>query len=403
MDMLIKLLDDSNSKIINARAKTYYGRDLMLPSLTVSEFVAIFNQTLEMMLPEVNVRGELANLRISKNRWVYFDLKDDSSSLKFFGPVTMLPGPLEDGMNLEVNGSPRLHKLYGFSVNVRAIKVIGEGSIAKAKQLLAKKLENEGLFSPERKRPLVYPPTKIALLTSVESAAYSDFIKIINARWGNISIEVADSLVQGINAPAQLIKGVELVNQMAEPPQVLVVIRGGGSEDDLAAFSDEKVVRAISASRVPTLVAIGHEKDISLAELAADQRASTPSNAAELLVPDRQHEKSVIDQKYRHAGRASRQIIEQARQNNHQIIDYLYQNLNTKFEQEKRNLAQKMSLLNALNPKSPLAKGYVLVRDGQKNHIRSVKNVRLNQDILLEFSDGSINSKVEKINDAKNL
>ncbi len=161
-----------------------------------------------------------------------------------------------------------------------------------------------------------YLPTKIALLTSVESAAYSDFIKIINARWGNISIEVADSLVQGINAPAQLIKGVELVNQMAEPPQVLVVIRGGGSEDDLAAFSDEKVVRAISASRVPTLVAIGHERDISLAELAADQRASTPSNAAELLVPDRQHEKSVIDQKYRHVGKASRQIIEQARQDN---------------------------------------------------------------------------------------
>ncbi|HMH30993.1 MAG TPA: exodeoxyribonuclease VII large subunit, partial [Methylomirabilota bacterium] len=255
--------------------------------LGVSEFVALLNKTLEYAYPNVTIIGELANLRVSKNRWVYFDLKDELSTVKFFGTVYQLPGPLEDGMLLKVKGTPKLHNLYGFSVNVQSIQPAGEGSIRRAADLLKAKLAKEGLFDDSRKRALPYPPQRIGLVTSKQSAAYADFIKIINARWQGVNIELIDVQVQGEPAPAQIAAAIDQFNAQAEPPEVLILIRGGGSAEDLAAFSSEIVTRAVVASRTPTLVAIGHEVDLSLAELAADQRASTPSNAAELLVPDR--------------------------------------------------------------------------------------------------------------------
>src|SRR5881227_1133905 len=139
--------------------------------LSVGEFVALLNQTLEYAYPSVVIVGELANLRISKNRWVYFDLKDDLASVKFFGTVYQLPGPLEDGMLLRVRGQPRLHQLYGFSVNVLSMQPTGEGTIKRAAQLLQAKLTTEGLFDESRKRPLPYPPAHIGLVTSKQSAA----------------------------------------------------------------------------------------------------------------------------------------------------------------------------------------------------------------------------------------
>lgn len=254
----------------------------------VSDFVAYLNQTLEIAYPFVTIEGELSNFRVSKNRWVYFDLKDAGASVRFFGTVYSLPGPLEDGMVVRVSGSPRLHAQYGFSVNFQAIQPVGEGSIRKAADLLQAKLAAEGLFDPQRKRALPYPPRRIALITAGGSAAYADFIKITNARWRGLTIDHYDVLVQGEQAPGQIVAAIGAVNALADVPDVLVLTRGGGSAEDLAAFSSELVTRAVAASRVPTLVAIGHEVDISLAELAADQRASTPSNAAELLTPDRQ-------------------------------------------------------------------------------------------------------------------
>ena len=255
--------------------------------LGVSDFVAFLNQTLDYAYPSVVISGELANLRISKNRWIYFDLKDELSTLKFFGTTQQLPGPLEDGMLLKVRGQPRLHHLYGFSVNVFSIQPSGEGTIKRAAQLLQLKLNREGLFDDSRKRRLPYPPTRIGLITSKQSAAYADFVKILNSRWQGIDVDVIDVQVQGEAAPAQIVAAFDKLNILAEPPEVIVLIRGGGSPEDLAAFNSELVTRAVATSRVPTLVAIGHEINLSLAEMAADLRASTPSNAAELLVPDR--------------------------------------------------------------------------------------------------------------------
>src|ERR1035438_4041171 len=133
--------------------------------LSVSDFVAVFNQTISYAYPSVTIEGELESYRVSKNRWVYFNLKDDHSSLKFFGTVTQLPGPLEDGLIIRVKGIPFLHPLYGFSVNVQFMQPVGEGSLKRAAQLLEAKLTKEGLFDENRKRLINYPPARLGLVT----------------------------------------------------------------------------------------------------------------------------------------------------------------------------------------------------------------------------------------------
>jgi exodeoxyribonuclease VII large subunit len=364
------------------------------PTLTVSEFVAVFNQSMEMMYPSVGIIGELANFKVSKGRWVYFDLKDESSSVRFFGNVQSLPGPLEDGLNLEVFGRPRLHPKYGFNVNVSDMKVVGEGSLAKAQALLAKKLELEGLFSRERKRSLPYPPSRIGLITSVESAAYGDFIKIINSRWGNLKIEHMDCLVQGMEAPPQLAGAIEYFNQLASPPEVLVLIRGGGSADDLSAFSTEHVVRAIAGSRIPTLVAVGHETDISLGELAADRRASTPSNAAELLVPDADNELANLAGTKRHLYGLIESAYADKKRSTDETAGRLKEILNNILIQNYLDLEQKKLILRAFDPETPLKRGFALVRDSGGRLIKTVSSAEKAGKVSIDLSDGAVNAKV---------
>ena len=171
-------------------------REIVNPAFSVSDFVAVLNQTLEFAYPYVEVQGELSNFRVSKNRWVYFDLKDEAASLKCFATVYALPGPLEDGMVVRVVGSPRLHPLYNFSFQVQSIVPVGEGALRRAADLLAAKLEKEGLFDPTRKRALPYPPRRVALITAGDSAAYADFIKITSARWGGLAIDHYSVLVR---------------------------------------------------------------------------------------------------------------------------------------------------------------------------------------------------------------
>lgn len=368
---------------------------------SVSEFVALVNQTLEYAYASVVVTGELANLRVSQNKWLYFDLKDAESVLKCFGTVYQLPGPLEDGMLLKVRGTPRLHPRYGFSLNTNSIQPAGEGSIKKAASLLEAKLAKEGLFAPERKRVLPYPPASIGLITSEKSAAYADFIKVLNARYRGLTVRLADVQVQGEAASGQIVEALASFNQLATPPEVLVITRGGGSPEDLAAFSDERVVRAVAASRIPTLVAVGHEIDISLAELAADQRASTPSNAAELLVPDQQEIIRALALSARQlAELASRQLV--ANSEKLKLAgSRLAQLVTTALATSSRQLAGQHQLLAALNPSLPLARGYALVRNTSGELIRRAADVTNNAKISVEITDAKLAAIVESI-DAKN-
>lgn len=359
--------------------------------LSVSDFVAVLNQTLEFAYPSVTIVGELANFRVSKNRWVYFDLKDDYASVKFFGTVYQLPGPLEEGMLMQVRGVPRLHQLYGFSVNVQSMLPVGEGSLKKAAALLEQKLRAEGLFDDSRKRPLPYPPRTIGLITSGESAAYVDFTKILNERWGGVEIRLADVQVQGEAAIGQIVRAIEYFNAHADPPEVLVITRGGGSADDLAAFSTEQVTRAVSASRIPTLVAIGHEVDFSLAELAADQRASTPSNAAQLLTPDKLHELLVLEDRQAALARALDTNLASLRDTLQQARTDLTATVESRLADLRRALTNDQRVLKLLNPTAILARGYTLIYMNGKL-VTTAKQPKPGDPLTIQLHDGTIHA-----------
>lgn len=368
-----------------------------IPIFDVSGVVAVLNQTLEYALPIVTVVGELDSFKVAKSKWIYADLKDDYAKIRLFGTVYMLPGPLEDGMLVEVTGQPRIHPLYGFSLNIQSIKPVGEGSIKKAAHLLAQKLEAEGLFDESRKRSVPYPPERVGLVTSVESAAYADFIKILEARWQGVDIEVYDSQVQGDAAIETIVAGIQYFNQSHTPPDVLVLIRGGGSIDDLSVFSTEPVVRAVAASRVPTCVAIGHEIDVSLAELAADLRASTPSNAAELLFPDRRE----VSIRYRFKRERLEEML-QARIDTRLLdIKALKTELVTMVEsvidRKLQSIDHARTVFEAVHPKATLRRGFALVQSDSGKLISSHAQLAVGDDLRLTFSDGTAEARIEKL------
>jgi len=362
----------------------------------VSDFVALVNQTFEYAYTSVSIVGELANYKISKNRWVYFDLKDEHSSIKFFGTVYMLPGPLEEGMILQVSGTPRLHNKFGFSVNIRAIKPVGEGSIKKASDLLKEKLSKEGLFDESRKRTLPYPPSKIGLITSKESAAYHDFIKVLNERWGGVEVFHADVQVQGASAPQQIISALDYFNTSSDPVDVLVITRGGGSIDDLSAFSTEQVTRAVAGSRIPTLVAIGHEVDISLAELVADKRASTPSNASELLVPERHSQQQMVSKTMDQIHSLTRQVFNTEDEARLGSIKTLNDLMSRKYDEAVVGLKSDLAILNILNPINVLNRGYAIVRNESSEIIDSIQKVSEGEEITIQLRDGKLVANLQK-------
>lgn len=262
--------------------------------------------------------------------------------------------------------------------------------------MLQAKLAAEGLFDPERKRSLPYPPSRIGLITSIQSAAYADFIKILNARWQGIDIEVIDVLVQGEAAPAQLMTAIEHFNAAAQPPELLVLIRGGGSAEDLAAFSYEALTRAVAASRVPTMVAIGHEVDLSLAELAADARASTPSNAAELLVPDRQQVKAELKAAASSLNQAGSRQLQAARLDLKHSAGLIEQNLLHRLQAARERLLAQRNLLAAINPQAVLRRGYAIVRKGSKL-VRSTKGLAGGDIVKVQLSSGGFRAAVDQI------
>ena len=225
-----------------------------VPVFSVAQAVATFNQILDAAVPLVEVVGEVANFKVNQGKWVFFDLKDQECLLSCFMPVYQLRVAVEDGMRVQVLARPNVTKWGKFSLTVQSIRPVGKGSIKKSFELLRRKLADEGLFDDERKRTLPYLPQHIGVISSVDAAGYRDFIKIITARLGGLRIDVISTLVQGAEAPDQIIAAIRQFNQLADPPEVLAIIRGGGSRDDLVAFDDERLVRTIAASRIPTIV-----------------------------------------------------------------------------------------------------------------------------------------------------
>lgn len=360
--------------------------------LRVSDFIALTNQTLEYAYPTVEIEGEVQSYKVNQGKYVFFDLKDDSASVGCFMMLFQLRTQLEDGMKVVVAASPKLTNWGKFSLTVRAIRPVGEGSIKRSFELLIKKLQAEGLFDAARKRALPEMPQHIGVISSKDSAGYADFMKVLSDRWGGMKVDVAHVQVQGEVAPDQIVRALQYFNQQSTPPEVLVIIRGGGSADDLAAFNDEVLARAIAASRVPTITGIGHEVDTSLADMVADVRAATPSNAAQLLTPDKAEIHRMLAVQLQGAHTRILSDIDGHRQ-------YLATSrtlLREDFLQHIATVQQRVRLLSGtleeLNPTRVLQRGYALVRDDTGHIIHD--DITIGQQLTIDTKHAIIKAGV---------
>ena len=365
-----------------------------VPVFSVAQAVATFNQILDAAVPLVEVVGEVANFKVNQGKWVFFDLKDQECLLSCFMPVYQLRVAVEDGMQVQVLARPNVTKWGKFSLTIQSIRPVGKGSIKKSFELLRQKLAGEGLFDDERKRTLPYLPQHIGVISSVDAAGYRDFIKIITARLGGLRIDVISTLVQGTEAPDQIIAAIRQFNQLADPPEVLAIIRGGGSRDDLVAFDDERLVRTIAASRIPTIVGVGHEIDTTLADLVADRRASTPSNAAEVLVPDRQELMTQLEGRLSYMTQAVTHQLATQRTALASTAERLGELIRYKFQAEQNRLGSLKQSLQAYDPQAVLRRGYAMLWDSG-HHL--AKQFKTGDKLLVETTDKLIKTEVQDV------
>ncbi len=384
------------------------GSDGFSLHFTPTEFINVVNQTLDYAYSSVLIEGEVASFKVNQGKWVFFDLKDEESSVPCFMTLFQLRMPIEDGMKVVIRGMPKVTKWGKFSFTVQSIQPVGEGSLKKAYELLKKKLTSEGLFDPLKKRALPTDLTKIGVISSTQAAGYADFIKIVNARWGGLEIKVAHTQVQGMDAADQIMRALKYFNEKSEV-QVIAILRGGGSADDLACFNDEELVRMVAASKIPVITGIGHEIDETLVDLAADVRASTPSNAAEMLTRDKKAEilsvktkverlkervnEKIILKRQENAEKVKRifeglsvKYIEPLMTKNEEKIQRIFQKICTECDKYENILKLKMGILEELNPEKVLRRGYAIL-SGKISPGNVVKITTLKQDIKAEVKE----------------
>lgn len=300
------------------------GRVLPLPSsghqgrvFTVSELTQGIKNTLEDRFGVVLVQGEVSNLSKPSSGHVYFSLKDENSQIKialFARQVTAaLRELLRDGLAVQIEGEVSVYAKKGeYQIIAARVEPVGYGALQAQFEALKRKLSAEGLFAPDRKRPLPRYPTRIGIVTSESGAALRDMLRILQSRAPYASITLADTRVQGEGAAQEIASAIERMNAWGGV-EVLIVGRGGGSPLDLWAFNEEAVVRAIVRSRIPVVSAVGHEVDISLADLAADVRAATPTHAAQIVVQDLSEIRRTLRDMSRHARERILRELRQAR------------------------------------------------------------------------------------------
>ncbi|MBQ2638552.1 exodeoxyribonuclease VII large subunit [Candidatus Saccharibacteria bacterium] len=362
----------------------------MEDKFTVSEFIAYCNQTLEYSYSGCVIEGEVTSLKTSQGKWVFFDLKDEESSVNCFIPVWNLRVELSEGMKVLVKGTPKVTAWGKFSLTVQAIQPVGEGNIKKSFEALKKKLEKEGIFDAAKKRPLPRELSRIGVISSTQAAGYADFIKIINERWGGLEIFVCHTQVQGLAAPDQIIRALEYLNERSEV-EVIAIIRGGGSADDLACFNDEKLVRKISSSKIPVITGIGHEVDESLSDLAADVVASTPSNAAQMLTRDK---KAEISNLHDNILRIKTQIISRIEltQNDIKLKTVgISAKILSNIESSIYKVDNLKRVLKSLNPENVLKNGYAIITG----------KIKIGEEIGIETEELKIKAKISEVKEKK--
>lgn len=373
----------------------------------------------EDLLYSIRVEGEISNFVHHRSGHMYFTLKDFSSSVRcviFKTNAQRLMFEPENGMQVVVQGDVQIferdgtYQLYGKNIFGR-----GVGENLESISALAARLELEGIFSLERKRPLPEFPKSIGVVTGENTAALQDIIKIISRRYPITELWLYPAIVQGEKAVRSICKAIYLAAKA--PPDILIVGRGGGSNEDLAAFDKEDVVRAIASFPSPVIAAIGHESDTTLSDLAADLRAPTPSAAAELASPDILQIKKEIDnllfllynqiveridkEKNKLAllsQRRSRTISEEAALRRREHLEFLdwraFECIERIISEARATFLQKTALLSAVNPFNILAKGYAFVSSKASVPIFSVEQLKKGENFSVRLNDGEILASV---------
>ncbi len=392
------------------------------PVLSVSQLTALIQGTLEMAIPAVWVSGEISNLSQPRSGHVYLTLKDDDAQIRgviWRNTAAKLPFDLEDGQEVLCHGQIDVYPPRGsYQLVIREIEPRGVGALQLKLRQLQQKLAAEGLFETDRKRPIPKFPKRIAFVTSPTGAAVRDFLEVMNRRWRNVEVLIIPARVQGDGAAAEIASGIKKANQLAERPDVLVVGRGGGSMEDLWCFNEEVVVRAIAESKIPTISAVGHEIDVTLSDFAADVRALTPSEAAELAVP------SLPEIQERLTGLQNRlatglrstydraasklELLSRSRVFTHPFemvhdhqrrLDELdvaaTRAMRRRLDQAQEALARRAAQLEAMSPLAVLARGYSVTLNDQQEVVRDPAQLNSGDEIETILEKGRIKSRVE--------
>ncbi len=371
-------------------------------------------------LRNVAVRGELSNYKIYPSGHHYFTLKDDQGAMKcvlFKSSAVRLRFRPENGMKVIAMGAVTVYVRDGaYQLYCTGMVPEGIGDLAAAFEQLKAKLSAQGLFDPDHKQPLPRLPGTIGIITSEAGAAVHDMLRILRKRYPLTSVKLLPVRVQGAEAPAEIAGAIYYANQH-RLADLLIVGRGGGSMEDLWAFNDERVARAIYDSRIPVISAVGHEPDVTISDFVADLRAATPSNAAELAVPDQDALRQTLDEmqnamavamqrRLKREGERLRYLADRpvlksplaAFESRRKALELLQNRLvaaqNREISRARQRFVAQVSKLDAMSPLKVLTRGYAVAARADGTIIRSVGDVQPMDPITVRVSDGSIHANV---------
>lgn len=398
------------------------NRELQVLSVTqISQYIKGKMDT-DGLLSGVLIRGEISNYKMYPSGHHYFTLKDSQSALRcvmFRGDAVRMRFRPENGMQVIAAGRITVFPRDGqYQLYCVQLTPEGAGDLQLAFEQLKEKLAREGLFDEEHKKPLPKFPERIALVTSPAGAAVRDMLRILNARWPQSGVLVVPARVQGEEAAEEIAAAIDYVNYY-DLADLIITGRGGGSMEDLWAFNEEVVARAIFRSEIPVISAVGHEPDVTISDFVADLRAATPSNAAELAVPDRAELAGVIAHLARRLERGMTQPVAAAREKlegfrrsrvladpmgyveeRRMLLDYqsrrLLHGLERSLAEEKVRFGRMAAALDALSPLKVLGRGYAIARNEDGTVLTTPEQVQVGQAVDLRLRDGSLVCRVEE-------
>ena len=376
---------------------------MALKPVTVTQLNEYISRVLmtDPLLGNISVTGEISNLKFHQTGHVYFSIIDQNSKINCFLPSTYVKNlnyALGDGLEVIIHGYINVYKKGGtYTLFVRSIEVAGEGNLSMAFELLKKKLDQEGLFDPKYKKPIPKFPKKIGIVTSETGAAIRDILKIIKSRTSLVDVLIFPVLVQGPEAARDIAKTLDFINENYNDLDVLIVGRGGGSTEDLWAFNEEILARAVFASKIPIISAVGHEIDFTICDFVADLRAETPTAAAEKATPDdtllldkiknlRDSMVSDLNGKLTYSALLCDKYLNEMTQILHRRID--------KFQHK---IDQCLISLEENNPSNILSKGYAILEDTEGKVVSSTKQLKEDNVYTIHLKDGSIQFTINNI------